>query len=179
MMAYIILSSFGDAHITNETFTEESPAELIASQVPLQEELHGQLAVKQAKHTSTFNGDNHSWDLSNGTVIGNATGDNLTKLLHWRKQLEATMNAQNQQADSSQQNGCDDMGSMTCFYLVSSNNLENRGQVELMIKDATSEQSLSAADPQNLKPDQYHTYHISYYHMASQTHNGQEKPPTL
>ena len=165
-----------DAHITDDTFTEEGLAELTASQVPLREELHGRLAVERAKHAKIFNGDNRSWDLDNGTVIGNATGDELTKLLHWRKQLGAAVNAQNQRADSSQQDGCDDMGSVTRLYPAPSNDSENRGQVELMIEDATSEQSLSAADPQNLKPDQYRAYDIITWHLE-QTIAGKKPPP--
>src|ERR1700683_5680012 len=69
------------------------------------------------------------------------------------------------------------LGSMTRFYPTSSNDSEDRGQVELMIKDATSEQSLSAADPQNLKPDQYCAYDIITWHLEQTM--ASKKPPPL
>lgn len=52
-----------DANLVNDTFTEDSLAALIASQVPLQEELHGRMAVEWAKHARIFSADGGQWEL--------------------------------------------------------------------------------------------------------------------
>ena len=63
-------------------FTEEGLASLMASQTPLQEELHGCHTVELAKYVKIFTGDLSLWQMNpNSMPISNATGDDLTKLI--------------------------------------------------------------------------------------------------
>ena len=91
-----------DVHVDDDAFTEEGLAALIASQLPLREEIHGRFAVERAKYAKIFASDSISWDLNQlSAPIVSATGDDINNLLQWKTHLEADVNTQNSSLDSS------------------------------------------------------------------------------
>lgn len=62
---------------TGVRYSEAGLEALISSQTPWREEFHGRHAVEQA------------------TVIANATGDDLRRLIEWKAQMDSDVNAQN------------------------------------------------------------------------------------
>ena len=166
-----------DAQIPDDTFTEEGLAALIASQVPLREELHGRFAVEKAKYAKIFTGDNSQWNLDKELPpVVNATGDDLCRLLHWRNQMEADVATQNMGADAPREEelGLDrgGVGRLTNFRNASG----SRGDVSLEATNVLSEASIPAVDPSLLKADQFRAYDIVTWHLE-QTLAGKKPPP--
>lgn len=163
-----------DVHVDDDTFTEEGLATLIASQLPLREELHGQFAVERAKYANIFTSDSSSWDLNqSSTPTVNATGDDLHNLLQWKTHLEADVNAQNSNLDSSRPEESGDSGDVIRLTDVPT---DTSGQVSIIPPNETSESSLPAVNPSQLKPDQFRAYDIIAWHL-DQTIAGKNPPP--
>ena len=78
-----------------EGYSEEGLAALLASQTSIQEEMHGRLAVKIAKHAKLFSSDSSDWKIGNRSTISNAMGDDLMKLMAWKSQMKQDVLAQN------------------------------------------------------------------------------------
>lgn len=75
---------------TEEEFTEEGLAEKIAAQTSLSEEVHALLAVEVARHTKIFsNSLSSTWNIDRACPVGNASGDDLRKLISWKDQMKA------------------------------------------------------------------------------------------
>jgi hypothetical protein len=155
-----------DIHADNDTFTEEGLAALIASQLPLREEIHGRFAVERAKYAKIFSSDNTSWDLNrSSTPIVNATGDDLHNLLQWKTHLEADVNAQNSSSDSSRPEESGDPGDVSWLTDIPTDTSGTGGQVSIIPPGETSESSLPAVKPSQLKPDQFRAYDIITWHL--------------
>ena len=64
--------------------SEEGLANLIASQTPVDELHHVLLAVEIAKRLKIFANHNSQWEVGTDGLVGNATGDDLAKLMQWK-----------------------------------------------------------------------------------------------
>jgi hypothetical protein len=165
-----------DAPVDNGTFTEEGLAALIATQVPLHEELHGQYAVERAKYVKIFTGDTISWNIDpTSQPIVNVTGDELHNLLEWKTHLEADVNAQNSGSDPSRVEEPGSSGDVMWFTDVPTE-LDTSGQVLIMAPNETSKSALPAIQPSRLKPNQFRAYDIIMWHLE-QTLGGENTPP--
>ena len=155
-------------------FTEEGLTSLMASQTPLREELHGRHAVELAKYAKIFTGDLSLWQTDpNSTPISNATGDDLTKLIEWKKQLEASVNAQNSGFDSPQVQEALNPGDVRCLDM---DTLDSDTGTVSEIMAEVAEVSITAVNPSQLKPDQFRAYNIITWHL-DQTLAGNKPPP--
>jgi PIF1-like helicase len=166
-----------DAHIPDDTFTEEGLAALIASQVPLREELHGRFAVEKAKYAKIFTADNSQWNLDKELPpVVNATGDDLRRLLHWRTQMEADVAAQNLGSDAPREEepGLDTGGVSRLTNLHNASG--DHGDVSPETANVLAESSIPAVNPSLLKDDQFRTYDIITWHLE-QTLAGKKPPP--
>ena len=144
-------------------FTKEGLTSLMASHIPLWEELHGCHAVELAKYAKIFTGDLSLWQTDpNSTPVSNATGDDLTKLIEWKKQLEASVNAQNSGFDSPQVQEVLNPGDVKCLDMDTLDS--DTGAVSQIVAEV-AEASITAVDPSQLKPNQFCAYDIITWHL--------------
>ena len=144
-------------------FTEEGLTNLMASQTPLWEELHGHHAVEITKYTKIFTRDLSLWQMDpNSTPISNAMGNDLTKLIGRKKQLEASVNAQNPGFDVLLVQQALNPGEVRHLEMDS---LDYDTGAVSQITVEVSEALITAADPSQLKLDQFHAYDIITWHL--------------
>lgn len=91
----------GEDYVETEVaLTEEGLASLIAAQTPLPEENHARFAVEIAKQARLFINDDRQWPVTCATALGNATGDDLTRLFAWKVQMKNNIISQNAELDA-------------------------------------------------------------------------------
>jgi PIF1-like helicase len=81
--------------IMDLNYTEEGLHHLIAEQTSREEEWHGKMAVEIRKAAGVFKENDNSWPIMDETTVANVTGDNLERLLHWKKQMANEVLKQN------------------------------------------------------------------------------------
>lgn len=159
---------------SEEEFTEEGLAERIAAQVSLSEELHAMVAVEVARHTRIFSNTlSSTWDIDHAHPIGNASGDDLRKLLLWKQQMKADVLRRNSSADPPQYDNSS--GSVTALSLNTAKSPSD-DQTAASVTPLQPEASLSAIDPSELNTDQSRAYDIIVWHLE-QTLANREPPP--
>ena len=170
--------------LTQAPLSEEGLAQLIASQIPWREELHGRLAVEAARVGKAFKEvDDGSWTTSlqsNGTRtcsttemqpaelgVKNADGIVLQNLLLWKQQMVDDVNKQNPAMDIPRTtvNLERESGDVTQFAIPSAPNCDRPPGVWYLDTPETSEQSLTAVDPSLLRYDQFRAYDIITWHL--------------
>ena len=109
----------------------------------------------------------------NSMPISNATGDNLTKLIEWKKQLEASVNAQNSGFDSPQVQEALNPGDVRRLDMDTLNS--DTGAVSQIMAEVV-EASITAIDLSQLKLDQFRAYDIITWHL-DQMLAGNKPPP--
>ncbi|KIN95737.1 hypothetical protein M404DRAFT_49684, partial [Pisolithus tinctorius Marx 270] len=164
---------------SDEKFTEEGLAFLVASQKPWREELHTHLAVEAARAGGIFNS---KWgacltDLRIGTddSTRRGTAPDIEKLLAWKQQMERDVQRQNSVFSvTTVQDHSDDCNTAS----VTRN--DGTGLAGVTYHDPedsiAAEVSLPPIDPSMLKADQYRAYNIVTHHL-DRTLSGYDAPP--
>ena len=150
-----------DCHLpedVEEVFTEDGLAKLMASQIPLREELHGRHAVEVAKFAKIFVNDTSFWHTDVSTSISNATGDDLTKLMEWKDQLQVSVDEQNVQLRPPRKESISDKGIVTRLDMEDFDDSHTASVFQIPSENV--EPSISAIDPSQLKPDQLRAFNI-------------------
>ena len=150
-------------------YSEEGLADLIASQTPVEELHHALLAVEIAKCSKIFANHNSRWEIGTDGSVGNATGDDLAKLMQWKGQMKRDVVTQNTNSDAPHVVDIDSGGQVSRLTEIES---ESHGEVSILAPEA----SLLAVDPALLKFDQFHAFDIITWHL-DQTLSGNEPPP--
>jgi hypothetical protein len=165
-----------DVENTNPAQSEEGLAELIASQVPLREDLHARMAVELARAAKIFPNDSSDWELSlDQPVVATATGNDLSNLIKWRVQLAKDVQEQNSIPEFVQAVDPIDGGE----DVVRMDDLTVGGgdpQVSPLSQPAVTDIVLSPAHPSELKADQLRAYEIIVWHL-DQVLAGKNPPP--
>ena len=137
--------------------TEEALQDAIAAQTPINEALHAHFAIEIARQAKIFKNDDSCWPIQLPSCISNASGDDLTCLVEWKRQLEADVVIQNADYDPPTIELGFSPGSVA--PLMQSETRGNaRGTVVPLPRTAVSEAALDAIDPIGLRK-------ISVVHM--------------
>lgn len=150
-------------------YSEEGLADLIASQTPTEELHHALLAVEIAKRSKIFSNHNSWWEIGMDGSVGNATGDDLTKLAQWKGQMKRDVVTQNTDSDAPH---IIDINSGGQVSRLTESESDSHGEVSILAPEA----SLPAVDPVLLKFDQFRAFDIITWHL-DQTLSGNEPPP--
>jgi hypothetical protein len=155
--------------VENE-YSEEGLAKLIASQTPVEELTHALLAVEIAKRAKIFTNECSRWSVNEGGSVGNATGDDLTKLMQWKVQMKKDVVSQNTDSDAPHAMDIEPGfgGQVNRLTEVE----QSHGEVSILAPEA----SLPAVDPALLRSDQFRAFDIITWHL-DQTLSGNEPPP--
>ena len=165
----------GVDHIPNAPgFSEEGLALLKAEAIPLREEQHGRMAIEIAKHLGIFWNNQSVWQISQGTIPGNTTEADLSRIAMWSNLLQATVEGKNNMRRS------DPSAATTAGAMVErslpSDGLCGPPSPAVVLQATGSEQALPAVDPGSLKPDQLRAYRIVDWHLG-ETLRGTCPPP--
>jgi hypothetical protein len=93
-----------DFTTTEQILSEEGLAELIAARTSVSELNHACLAIEIAKRAHVFANDTSNWAVSRGSVIANATGNDMVRLQKWQAQMKEDVLKQNMGVNNSQHN---------------------------------------------------------------------------
>ncbi|KAF8195697.1 hypothetical protein K438DRAFT_1968205 [Mycena galopus ATCC 62051] len=162
-----------DIEFTISGYSEEGLAQLIASQIPIREELHARMAMEFARAADIFANDSSEWALVPGQpVVTNATGSDMANLVTWRNQLAQDVQIQNSVPEfveaAEQLHDSADVIQMDHFTAV-------EPQVT-GLPITSGDTVLTAAPLSELKPDQRRAYEIIIWHLDA-TLAGKEPPP--
>jgi hypothetical protein len=138
--------------------SKEGLENLIATQTPLQAETHGCLAVKIVKRAKIFSSDTLRWPLNEHSAVGNATGDDLSKLITWKAQMKFDVLAQNTNMDPLQSTNDTDTGGSDS-QLNDPDNSSTAPQVSILPPKA------SISPVTDSKQDQFCTYNIILWNL--------------
>jgi hypothetical protein len=154
-----------DVPIHNNLYSEEGLAHLIASQVSFRELLHGRFAIEYAKQAKIFSADDLKWMVqpSSSRRVTNATGDDLQRLMSWKSQMEEDVRRQNVTFTRPDDISTGDRGSVTCLGAAQADAAP--GPIVSALLTHLPEASLVAADPLQLKADQFRAYDIISWHL--------------
>ena len=75
--------------------TEEKLAELIATQTPIREELHGRMAIELARQAKIFPSFETGWSISSNNKTRSAEAGDLERLIRWKEQMQQDVALQN------------------------------------------------------------------------------------
>ena len=67
--------------------SEETFQDVIAAQTPINKILHMRFAIEIARLADIFQNDNPCWPIQHPSSVSNASGNDLTRLLEWKRQL--------------------------------------------------------------------------------------------
>lgn len=166
-----------DAHPVEAELSEEGLVALQAQQMSWNEEVHGLHAVEQAKHAKIFSNEEVQWAVSENSPVGNATADDLVKLLEWQAQMNMDVNTQNVRPNIPGTNSPEDTEAADGAGVSRLHeDLTGSAGITHIAPDEISEEALTGVHPSELKPDQYRAYDIVAWHLE-QTLAGKEPPP--
>jgi hypothetical protein len=172
-----------DVDCPDTTLSEEGLAELIASQVPLREDLHARMAVEYARVAKIFGNDCTSWDLSGEEHVAvSATGDDLLKLATWRTQLAEHVEKLNslpefvERAERAE-DGADVIQIEDANVGGPHTESDGNGaQVTPLVQAVPAGSALTPVHPSQLNSEQRRAYDIIVWHLE-ETLAGNEPPP--
>lgn len=143
--------------------TEEGLQSLIASQLPMREEIHAHIAVETAKSAKIFSDHSSKWTLVNGDGnITNASEEEIQKLASWKAQMESDVNQQNTTPGS---DGPQSANALSNTRSVSCLTDSAAAPIVSSINDEAPEAALPPVDPSMLKADQCRAYDIVTWHL--------------
>ncbi|THG93156.1 hypothetical protein EW026_g8002 [Hermanssonia centrifuga] len=154
--------------------TEEVVARVLQSQVPPGELQHAKHAVEVAKGAKLFGGNNFEWNVAQGDVL-NAVGGDLAQLSKWKEQMSRDVQRVNGEAvvPGTVSNQTADIGSVE---QLDANALDTAPTVQINPAIHSGEGTLSAANPAELKDEQFRAFDIIRWHL-SETIAGNNPPP--
>jgi hypothetical protein len=155
--------------------TEEALQDAIAAQTPINEALHARFAVEIARQAKIFRNDDSEWPIPVPSHVGNASGDDLTRLLEWKRQFERDVAIQNAGYDPPTLERSLDPGSVAPLT-QSEIHQNSHGTVIPLARTAMSEAALEAVDVIALGKDQRRAYDIIIWHL-DQTLRAWNPPP--
>ncbi|THG93643.1 hypothetical protein EW026_g7647 [Hermanssonia centrifuga] len=154
--------------------TEEVIARVMQAQVPPGELQHAKHAVEIAKGAKLFRDNNLEWKVPQGDVL-NAVGGDLAQLAKWKEQMNRDVQRVNGEAivPSTHSNETADVGSVE---QTTSEAIETAADVQINAPIHSGEGTLSAANPAELKDEQFRAFDIIRWHL-SETIAGNNPPP--
>ncbi len=144
--------------------TEEVVARVLQSQVPPGELQHAKHAVEVAKGAKLFGGNNFEWNVPQGDVL-NAVGGDLAQLSKWKEQMSCDVQRVNGEAviPGTVSNQTVDIGSVE---QLNANALDTAPAVQINTAIHSGEGTLSAANPAELKDEQFRAFDIIQWHLS-------------
>ena len=151
--------------------------------MPMQEDIHAQLAVEKAKRARIFADAEREWDISYGEKARMGMASDIQLLQEWKDQMERDVNTLNQAMTVIEGlTGIGEGNGMNAGNLDAGARvipLSEHDQETQMIEEHTaeiSELALTSIDPSMLKDNQYCTYNIITGHLE-QMLGGSNSPP--
>ena len=144
--------------------SEEDLANILKQQIPLREEVHGQLAIEIARQARIFPSTEHNWSIRSGNEAHNASGDDIRKLLEWKTKMHQDVLTQNQDDESYAEDDAVNSTSGVEHLLPSDSSAShesNRGAVLML----APEKPLSPMSPADLNEAQLRAYNIIVDHL--------------
>lgn len=152
----------------SNTVDEQALDSIIQAQTPLREDLHGRLAIEIAKRRKIFQNDTDQqyWQTSSTTHVGNATGDDIQRLMNWRRQLELDVSRVNV-IQPGIGVGHTEAGTSGTIQLLNKSMVSADPRVESYrsTHPESSDGHLSPTDPSSLNQEQRRAYDIIMWHL--------------
>jgi hypothetical protein len=155
-------------------FTEEGLQILTDAAIPWREALHARVAVELAKRAHIFPENDDQWDVDSAR-IGNATGDDLQRLLIWKNQMRGDVARQNTTSDRQIIQDVAAMTMMEPSISVDPTTTPDTANEDIF-NEPNSEPALPAVEVSQLTNDQSRAYTIICWHLQ-QTLSGKTPPP--
>ena len=163
----------------SNTIDEQALDAILQAQTPLGEDLHGRLAIEIAKRRKIFQNDTDQqyWQTSSTTCVGNATGDDIQKLMNWHLQLESDVSRMNL-IQPGVGVGSAKEGTRGAVQLLNRSMLSTEARVESYgsTQPESTDRHLSPMDPSSLNQEQRQAYDIITWHL-DQTLAGRNPAP--
>jgi hypothetical protein len=149
---------------------------LMETQIPEREQIHGKLALEVAKHAKIFPSNDSNWSISSFDKPRNALGGDVVVLSNWLNQLKNDVTSQNSN-DNTISNPSDGSTDARVDTLTDTQALnDNEESIEPSISALPAEAPLPSVEPSLLKPDQFRAYSTIVWHLR-QTLAGNNPAP--
>lgn len=154
-------------------YSEEGLASLIASQTPIQEEIHARMAVEIAKRAKLFSRAQDPWAVQSSSQVGNASGADLHNLFRWKEQMKRDIISQDSESDFR----CGEPSQLDApSHVAPLTNSTTSSLTDPHVSSILTETALLPIDPSNLNADQLRAYNIIVWHLDQTLSNKNPRP---
>ena len=167
-----------DVHDNEYELMEERLEEMIATQTPLREQFHGQLAIEVARQAKIFPSTETGWLVSPDNQTRNAEAGDLGWLMSWKAQMQqdvATQNTNDSMTDDN--NGPHNDEAMVDVLDFPEQSQTKEGAADGEILMLAPEAPIPCLDPVKLNVKQHQAYDIITDHLRDTLAN--KNPPPL